>query len=232
MRIFVLLVLLVYAPIFIYGQLNNEPIAAHIPKHSIQINPLNILLFQQAGITYEYKPGIMAFAITSGYIYPNRKEYSNYFIAGPTNTGSLGDYSGFFIVPQMNIFLNIPKVLRHEGEGYFAFKMVYKNMYIDSTELTAGHNEGNGYQTFNKMIDKVKIYGGFIDFGYRYVLKHFFYDFNLGLGPMWVNHEMIISGQAYPKINSRIHYFNPPRLAEVHEFHMTINLTFNMGIAF
>jgi len=228
MRITCLLILFISVPFLMFGQNSNELKEVHFPNHYISVNPLNILLFQQAGITYEYKPGVIGYGITVGYIYPNKKEYSNYFIAGPTNYGSLGDYSGCFIVPQVNVYLTKPKNLKHAGLVYISLKMVYKYMHIDSTIHTAWYNEGDGYYLYRKMIDKVNIYGGFIDFGYRYVLYHFFFDFNFGVGKMWVNHNMIIAGQAVNP--SPIQYFNPPRQEELHQNHVTINFTLNFGV--
>ena len=81
-------------------------------------------------------------------------------------------------------------------------------------------------------IDDVNIYGGFIDFGYRYYLSHFFFDFNVGPGLMWVNHNMIITAESYGMTPYPIHYINPPRPEEVHEKHITINFTLNLGVAF
>jgi hypothetical protein len=193
---------------------------------------LNILLFQQAGITYEYKPGVIGCGVTTGYIYPNKKEYSNYFIAGPTNCGSLGYYSGFFVVPQVNLYLSKPKSLDEGGLVYISLKFVYKYMNIDSTSSTAWSHQGDFYYVWRKMIDDVNIYGGFIDFGYRYYLSHFFFDFNVGPGLMWVNHNMIITAESYGMTPYPIHYINPPRREEVHEKHITINFTLNLGFAF
>jgi hypothetical protein len=229
MRINSFLILFISVPFLMFGQKSNELKEVHFPRHYISVNPLNIIFFQQAGITYEYKPGWVGCGITTGYIYPNHKEYSNYFIAGPTNIGSLGDYSGFFVVPQVNLYLLKPKDSDHANLVYFSFKMVYKYMHIDSTSQTAWLNEGDFYYLYRKMIDKVNIYGGFFDFGYRYVIKHFFFDVNLGVGVMWVNHNMIVSRQGVnppPWQN-----FNPPLQEEVHERHVTINFTLNLGIA-
>jgi hypothetical protein len=229
MRINWLLILFISVPFLMFGQNSNELKEVHFPKHYISVNPLNILLFQQAGITYEFKPGVMGYGITTGYIYPNKKEYSNYFIAGPTNYGSLGDYSGFFAVPQVNVYLIKPKHSEHANLVYISLKMVYKYMHIDSTSQTAWYNEGDFYYLYRKMIDKVNIYGGFIDFGYRYVLHHFFFDVNFGLGSMWVNHKMIISGETVNP--APMHYFNPPKREELHQNHVTINFTLNLGVA-
>lgn len=105
-------------------------------------------------------------------------------------------------------------------------------MHIDSTVNTAWYNEGDSYYLNRKMIDKVNIYGGFIDFGYRYVLYHFFFDFNFGLGSMWVNHKMIIVGETEGFRSDPIHNINPPRQEELHQNHVTINFTLNFGVAF
>jgi hypothetical protein len=232
MKTITLFVLLISAPSIMSGQTSDKNKTAHFPRHYISVNPLNIFLFQQVGITYEYKPGILGFGIYTGYIYPNHEDYSNYFIAGPTNYASLGDYSGYFIVPHVNVYLNKPKNVTHGGLVYFSFKMVYKNMHIDSTVHTAWYNEGDSYFINRKMIDKVNIYGGFIDFGYRYVFYHCFFDLNLGLGSMSVNHKMIIAGENDGFSSEPIYSKNPPRQEELHQQHVTVNFTLNFGVAF
>jgi len=232
MKTIIPIILFLSVPIFLAGQVSDEEIAAHFPKHYISVNPLNILLFQQAGITYEYKPGPIGYGITAGYIYPNHKDYSNYFIAGPTNYGSLGDYSGFFIVPQVNLYLTKPKDLVESGLMYISFKMAYKYMHIDSATPTAWFNEGDSYYLYRKMIDNVNIFGGFIVFGYRYVFSHFFFDFNIGPGVMWVNHKMVIDWQSVGMNPDPRNYINPPRQEELHQNHVTINFTLNLGAAF
>jgi hypothetical protein len=232
MRIALLFISLITFPWVLPGQKNELQLDVRLPKNYISVNPLNIILFQQAGITYEYKPGVLGYEITTGYIYPNKKEYSNYFIAGPTNYGSLGYYSGFFVVPQVNVYLTKPNYSDEGGVVYLSLKMVYKYMHIDSTSSSAWFSEGDSYYLYRKMIDKVNIYGGFIDFGYRYFLSHFFIDLNFGVGSMWVNHKMIIAGEKlgtspYPMI-----YINPLRREELHKNHVSINFTLNFGFAF
>jgi hypothetical protein len=232
MRTTIFIISILTVPLFVHGQKNELHLDEQLPRHYISVNPINILLFQQAGITYEYKPGVMGYGITTGYIYPNYKDYSNYFIAGPTNYGSLGRYSGFFVVPQINVYLTKPKYSDEGGAVYISLKLVYKYMHIDSTVSSAWYNEGDGYYLYRKMIDKVNIYGGFIDFGYRYFLSHFFIDINLGVGSLWLNHEMIISGEKNGSSLDPIYYINPPRQEELHQNHMTINFSLNLGAAF
>ena len=233
MKIYLLLLAFMFCSFFMNGQQKNDSTAAgHFPRHYISVNPLNILLFQQAGISYEYKPGVMGYGITTGYIYPNHKTYSNYFIAGPTNYASLGDYSGFFIGPQVNVYLTKPKNIHHSGLIYVSFKMVYKYMHIDSTQTTAWYSEGDGYYLYQKMTDKVNIYGAFVDFGYKYVYYHFFVDLNFGLGATWINHKMTIYGAHTGMHGDPIYNFNPPREEELHQNPFTINFTLNIGVAF
>jgi hypothetical protein len=231
MRIIVLIVLLISAPLFMDGQTSVEQKTVHFPKHYISVNPLNILLFQQIGITYEFKPGIIGYGITAGYIYPNKQEYSNWFIAGPTSYGSLGYYSGLFIEPQVNLYLTKLKNPKHGGMIYIALKGVYKYMHIDSVGRYAWDTHSDDYYwVYRRQIDNVNIFGGFIDFGFRYVIHHFFFDINIGPGIMSINHKMIIAGEAtgpYP-----IHEINPPRYEELHQTYLTINFTLNFGVAF
>ena len=220
------------SPFHLVAQESFKVCDADIMHHHISVNPLNILLFQQIGATYEYRLGRIGFGITPGYIYPNKKEYSNYFIAGPTNLGSLGWYTGWFVVPQVNLYLSRP---HYDGEGsqwYFALKFVYKNMRIDTNTVTVWTNQGDGYNTRRKMDDRVNIYGFFMDGGYRYFLGHFFFDLNFGLGPMWVNHEQVIYGEASGGSYIHIQYINPPREESYHQKTITINFALNLGFAF
>jgi len=217
-----------------YGQkTDTSSIIKPFPKHYLAVNPLNIFLFQQIGLTYEFKPNKLGYGITTGYIYPNEKEYSNYFIAGPTKVASLGDYSGFFMVPQFNIYLSKPKRKSCNNLVYVSFKVVYKYMHIDSTRITEWEHHGNGYYDFRKMNDNVNIYGGFADFGYRFVLYHFFFDLNFGVGFLSVNHNMLISGETFASFwPSPMLYYNPPKKEEYHKVMPTINFTINIGLAF
>ena len=235
MKITSLFVLLISVPVLVSGQSwksSDDQPEVKFPRHYIAVNPLNMSLFQQIGVSYEYKAGVLGYGVTGGYIYPNHKDYSNYFIAGPTGYASLGDYSGFFVVPQVNIYLTKPKNEKHAGVIYIAVKMVYKNMRIDSTRSTAWYPEGDGYYQNRKMIDKVNLYGGFIDFGYRYVLYHFFFDLNFGPGMMSINHKMTIYGENIAFSSVPVTPVNPPRYEELHQSPVTINFTINLGVAF
>ena len=220
-------------PILLSGQDKVRDNHVKFPKHYLSVNPLNCLFFQQIGVTYEFKPGPIGYGITTGYIYPNYEEYSNYFIAGVTNYASLGDYSGLFVIPQFNFYLNNPKRTDKANLFYFSLKFVYKYMYLDSTYMTAWYNEGDDYYLYRKMIDKVNIYGGFVDFGYKFYIKHFFFDLNLGIGLLGVDHNMIISMEGValgePK---QLNSYNPPKTDALKTQSVTINFTLNIGGAF
>ena len=86
MKTIIPVLLFLTVPVLLSGQVSDEEIAAHFPKHYISVNPLNILLFQQAGLTYEYKPGAIGYGITAGYIYPNHD-----MIITEENTGFKSD---------------------------------------------------------------------------------------------------------------------------------------------
>lgn len=209
-----------------FGQGQPESGDVPLPRHYISVNPLNILLFQQAGITYEYKPGRVGYVLTAGYIYPNHKEYSNYFIAGPTKAGSLGDYSGLFVVPQFNIYLNKPKHSGHANLIYIALKPVYKYMHIDSSQQTAWSHPDD-YYVYRKMNDNVNIYGGFVDFGYKCYIHHFFFNLEFGLGILAVDHKMTISGVWVHSYQEN--YYHPPKEESTTENHLTINFMLTFG---
>ncbi len=226
----IILAVLFLAPLSSYEQTSSSEDSFHIPHHYIGLNPLNILMFQQAGLSYEFMTGRFGAAVTAGYIYANHKEYSNYFIAGPTLSGSLGDYSGWFAVPQFNFYLNKPKRPNCANLFYLSLKGVYKHMEIDSTQTTAWDNEGDGYYLMRKMNDNVSIYGGFLGAGYRYVRKFFFFDFNLGFGVLSVDHDMLISAQ-WMSDHEIPYYYHPPEAQTLHESSFTVNFAFTLGVA-
>lgn len=241
----ILATIILVSPSYLNGQKSNESTSFYsknqkklkenttdVKHHNISINPLNICLFQQIGITYEYRPGKLGFGITPGYIYANNKAYSNWFIVGPTNLGSLGYYSGFFIVPQINVYLTELHGIDAGGVIYISLKFVYRNMSIDSARSTVWKNYGDGYYLYRKMSDKVNVCGGFIDFGFRYFLNHFFIDLNLGPGLMWVNHDMIVYGEKNGSTPDPIHYYNPPKEEKLYTMRITLNFTLNLGFAF
>lgn len=245
MRTIILVIVVFSSPFNLNGQkiIKSAPYYSNNPKkqnetsvdvmhHNISINPVNIFLFQQIGVTYEYRPGKLGFGITPGYIYPNKKEYSNWFIAGPTNAGSLGWYSGWFVLPQVNLYLTRQKEPDEGGVLYLAAKFVYKHLYIDTTSVTVWHYDGNSYGKYRKMFDNVNIYGGFIDIGYRYFLGHFFFDLNFGLGSMWLNHNMTIYAEGYGTSPNYMQYLAPPVEEKYHQWAFTINFTLNLGAAF
>jgi len=246
MRTFVLVIIIfLSAPVYLNGQRtiqsapfypnsldNHVETSVEGRRHNISINPLNIVLFQQIGVTYEYRPGRFGFGITPGYIYPNKQEYSNFFIAGPTNYGSLGWYSGWFVVPQVNLYLTRQKYSDEGGVLYLAAKIVYKNMHVDTNSVTVWEYHGDGYSYYRKMSDKVNMYGGFLDVGYRYFLDHFFFDLNFGPGILWLSHDMIVYTESYGTSSAPMHYLSPPLVTKYRQLTPAINFTLSLGVAF
>jgi len=230
MRIFFLAVLL-SATVHVFAQDAVSGKEPRLPKHYISVNPLNMLLFQQIGVSYEFKPGRMGYGLTAGYIYPNKQEYSNYFLAGPTNYGSLGWYSGYFIVPQVNIYFNKPKNPKHTGLLYLAVKGVYKYMSVDSTQKLLWTSKTDDYYwKYRKQYDRVNLFGAFADFGFRYVLYHFFFEINCGPGVIYLHHHMLVAGESTGPLPVRT--INPPREETLNQFYGTVNFTINIGVAF
>ena len=230
MKTLYLSLILLFFPMLIIGQQVDSVKTSPQSQHYISVNPLNISLFQQIGLSYEYRIKQLGFGITAGYIYPNKKAYSNYFIAGPTSYGSLGYYSGLFVVPQFNFYLTKIKSPHYSNQIYISLKGVYKYMQIDSTDFRAWDtHDKDSYWIFRRQFDKVNIYGGFIDFGYKLILQHFFLDINIGPGIMSVNHNMVI---AQEKSSLSIKTFNPPKLESNNGLSMTINFALNLGITF
>jgi hypothetical protein len=232
MRNIIFVIGLVTFSSIVYGQEADTSSKTHFYRHFISANPLNIFLFQQAGITYEYKPGTYGFGITAGVINPNNEEYSNWFIAGPVEYGSFGYYSGFFIEPQVNVYLTKQKKAGKAGLVYISLKGIYKYMKIDSVNSYAWDTHLDDYYwIYRKMVDRVNITGVFADFGYKFVRRHFFFDLNIGPGILYVNHDMVIAGQTgtNPSPVSNIH---PPRKESFKEQHFTINFTLNFGVTF
>ena len=226
MRITLLTILSLFIVSITFGQDQQESGDIRFSRHYISVNPLNIFLFQQAGITYEYKPRMVGYGLTAGYIYPNHEEYSNYFIAGPTSAGSLGDYSGYFIVPQVNLYFNKPKNSGYANLIYIALKPVYKFMQIDSTQHTAWSHPDD-YYVYRKMNDKVNVYGGFVDFGYKCYIHHFFFSIEFGLGVLAVDHKMTVSSERISYHNEQ--YYHPPKEERSKESNFTVNFAITLG---
>jgi len=228
MKLTSILIFLLSFPVLLCGQNEQNKKEEHFPRHYLSINPLNMIAFQQIGLTYEYKPGIVGVALSGGYIYPNNAAYSNWFIAGPIEYGSLGYYSGYFLTPQVNVYLNKPKNNKQANLFYLSLKGVYKNMNIDTTTQAVWENLGDGYLIYRKMNDEVNIYSGFIDFGYKFVTHRFFFEINSGMGFTRVIHHMYTVAKGF---SHNMEYYNPPKTGTFIETQPAFNFTINLGIA-
>jgi hypothetical protein len=80
------------------------------------------------------------------------------------------------------------------------------------------------------MNDRVNVYGGFVDFGYKCYIYHFFFDLEFGLGFLEVDHDMVVSAEWI--YSNQKHYYHPPKEESTNESHFTINFTLTLGGAF
>lgn len=197
----------------------------------VSVNPVNMMFFQQIGITYEYQFEKFGLGVSPGYIYANNKEYSNWFIAGPVTYGSLGYYTGYYIIPHLTIRILRSKITNKDIQTFLSLKVVYRNLKIDSTQTTVWYNYGDGYAQHRKMDDNVDVYGGFVGFGFRYLINRFFIESNFGAGALRTRHDMVIYGKGAP-YPSDIEPVNPPLNAVKVELNPTINFSVNIGFVF
>lgn len=218
------------SPVIIYGQSSDTSEATSFPKQYLSINPLNIALFQQVGVTYEYNPKNIGYEISAGFIYPNYQTYNNFFIAGPTGYGSLGDYSGFYVVPNVNVYLSKQKKNTGTGVSYISLQIVYKYMSIDSTRLTEWEGGDSGY--YYLMNDKCNIFGGFVGLGHKRVFKRFFTDVKVGFGCLSVNHNMMIAGISEYDCFHCIDHYCPHKPETTKELNPSIHFSFKIGLAY
>ena len=231
-RILYTLIIIIYSS-FIYGQNSDTTSKQHFPQHYISINPLNFLLFQQEGLTYEYKTNRLGYAISTGYFFANKLNYSRFFITGTTERGPYEFYSGFYATPQINLYFSKPMNNKKATLCYISLKGVYKGLKVDSTEYHIWtHGSGDASYFYRKQVDRCRIAGAFLDFGVKCVKNHFVFDFNIGYGILSSFHRMVVAGEGYRIIYSNISNVNPPRHEWFKEDHRTLNISFNFGYAF
>lgn len=184
---------------FLYAQKSDTTTKKNFPRHYIGINPLNVSLFQQAGLTYEYKPGRFGFGLSAGYIYPNKLNFSRLFMIGTNRNGAYEYYSGCYFFPQVNFYLNKPRDFVSQTLYYLSLKGVYKFLTCDSNKYYVWDHVNDWYNpdvkfAYRKQIDKVHASGAFLIFGVKQVEKHFFIDINLGMGFIGRNSRALVFG--------------------------------------
>jgi hypothetical protein len=218
---------------FLYGQKSDSTTKNHLPYHYISINPLKFALFQQAGISYGYRPGKCGFEISAGYIYPSGFNLGRFFIARTANYGALEFYKGFFLDPQFNFYLSKPYDDENATLCYLSVKGVYKYMFMDSTHYYIWDHDtgGDDYWVYAKQIDRLNIIGGFIMFGVKHINNHFYFDFNIGPGMLALNHNLIVAGTGH-YVHDDISNINPPRKETFNQFRFTMTMSLSFGVAF
>jgi len=232
MRNIRLIILLIFCSTVIHGQDNKSSTSYHPPKHYFSINPLNLCLAQQAGITYEFKPGMFGFALGTGYMYRNNSTWSDYLIVGPKNIeGKLGYYSGVYVIPQLNFYFKPKKYEKGATMFYVALRGVYRYMTVDSIGFVpwfySEHDETYGC---NKMVDKVNIYGAFINLGMKVLRHHFFFDMSIGYGILGTYHDIFISSEEI--MNHIGPVYSPPKHELFSDQHPAFNINLSFGGVF
>jgi hypothetical protein len=234
MKTTIIAILVFICSAHLFGQTPDSEATKTFPRHYISVNPLKCALFQQAGLSYEYRPGRFGYELSAGYIYPSTYNFGRFFIARTANHGALEFYEGFFIDPQLNFYLTKPK---HSDKGalpYLAIKGVYKYMFLDSTRYHIWDNSGGDYYwTYRKQVDRLNIMGGFVMFGIKLVRNHFFFDFNIGPGMLAQNHNLVIAGEGSKYlVNHNTSNVNPPREQVFNRHVFTMTMSLKLGVAF
>lgn len=213
------------------GQHHDSVSQLRLPRHFISANPVNLLLCQQAGITYEFKPGWFGFGVSAGYMYANNWNASYYFIIGPIDYGALGYYSGMYVIPQLNFYF-AKKVSGEKAWLFYAsLRGVYRKMSVGSKNYIPWLNDYTGeVRDYQKMDDKVDIHAAFLNVGMKFVHRHFFLDMNGGYGLLDVYHDMTVYGVSTHPGPGRL--YTTPLHDTYYNWHMAVNFNFNVGVAF
>ncbi len=231
MREFRLTLLLVFSVASVFGQVTPPADAYRLPKHFLSISPLNLLLAQQAGITYEFRPGRFGFALGTGYMYRNNSTWSDFFYAGPVPQGQLGYYAGVYAIPQVNFYFK-PKMLP-EGAVlfYVGLRGVYRHMSVDSVGYVPWkYSEDAETYSCYKMVDRVNIYAAYVNVGMKVLRRHFFFDLSVGYGFLSLYHDMYIASH---QIRNHVGpVYSPPKHEKFFDQHQAFNFNLSFGGVF
>jgi hypothetical protein len=214
---------------FLCGQEIDSTKKDHFPRHFFSINPFNCAILQQAGISYEYKTRWLGIELTAGGFYPNKDGRTRFFLTGSFTPGSFEYYSGFFANPQLNFYFSEPKNIKNATLYYVSLKCVYKYLYYNSKDWIKWTGTGD-IPLYRKQIDKVNFIGTFATLGVKRVIKHYFAEFNFGLGFNYIEHNMLVSGELSHPSPGQIQ--PPPYNERSREFGFAVNISFNYGGAF
>jgi hypothetical protein len=157
---------------------------------------VRVAFFDQAGLSYEYRYGHFGLGLAAGYKYASGRNYTRLFIATSNNYGAYEFYTGFYAMPQLNLYFNKPRHKKTNLLGYLTIKGNYKYLHVDSTEFYVYNNnvsEDNFY--YRRQIDQVNIVGVTGGLGLKLNINHFFIDYNLGVGYIYHEHKMLVAGE-------------------------------------
>ncbi len=231
LRNLILSILFALGSISSQGQGRDSLSLQRVPKHFLSVNPLT-LSWQQAGVTYEFKPGWFGLAVSTGYMYANNWNPSYFFVNGPVEHGSLGYYSGVYVIPQLNFYFATIKSREHAVMFYAALRGVYRFMTVGSKNYIPWDCQflTDEEVTYLKMDDKVNIRAAYVNIGMKFVHDHFFMDVNGGYGILDVHHVMTVYGYStHPGPGG---LYPVPLHDTYYDWHMAVNVNFNLGFAF
>jgi len=222
--------LFLFSTSLLLGQ-NSDTLSKKNQEHFISFNPLNTLLLQQYGLTYEYKYKKLGLIISSAYMNDSEKNFNRVFIAGSTNHGALEFYSGYNLHPQINYYFKDDNYKQKATFCYIGLKGVYKNLSIDSTDfhIWDTNTGGDYFWVWTKHKDDLKIKGAFLIYGVSYRKQHFYLDFNFGPCILNHHHEILLAAS---QANSGTFVESPPLKKTLIEKHITVTLGINIGLAF
>ncbi|MFO7723759.1 MAG: hypothetical protein R6V49_11115 [Bacteroidales bacterium] len=195
MRVFCNIIIVVLLPVMICAQ-EPEPVRTFTnPRNFISLSPVRVVFFDQAGLSYEYRYGFLGLGLAAGYKYASGRNYTRLFIATSNNNGAYEFYTGFYAMPQVNLYFNRPKPKKINILGYLSLKGNYKYLHVDSTEFHVWNNNvSEDNFVYRRQIDEVNIIGATGNLGLKLTINHFFIDYNFGVGWIYHDHKMLVAG--------------------------------------
>lgn len=155
-------------------------------------------LFQQPGITYEYRTKTFGFGFTAGYIYPANHGGTS-ILLGDWGPGTLGYARGLFMNPQFNYYF--PKRWQNYSPSfYLGIKPIFKYAFTDSTVDINLYRISKDDFMHVRQQDNYYSYGAMLMLGFKTRINHFFFEIFSGLGWKQNIHEsyVVAKGTNHP----------------------------------
>jgi len=195
-----LIILLFGFSSLIYSQKSDSITKKKEYKNYLSVD-IPACFFQQVGLTYEYKTKYFGYGITAGYIY-KVKHSGTSILLGDWGPGTLTSSTGFFLFPQFNYYF--PKKNQDKPTSFYVgLKPLFKYAFCDSNTVTSWTRYHADEFTVKRQRDNYYAYGIMTTFGFKCVIKHFFFDMYFSVGYRHNIHKDYIVGEgnrnhAYP----------------------------------